>query len=462
VVAYGRAVTTATRSDRLRNAIAYAATDDGATWAFRVVLLLSVVALVLVGRHQWFVRDDWALIVTRGAVRDSLGWKDWLFAPQDGHWMTVPVLTYRALQNTVGLGSYVPFLALVMILHVAIVLVVRVLCRRCGASPWTTTLVCALLLLFGTGWENIVFAVQITFNLSLLAFVVQLALIDHEGPVDRRDVLGSAIAMVGVMSSAFGPIFIAGIVVLLALRKRWLALVVAVVPQGVAYVWWYLFWQSGSTTHVPSGSTSLVPAFVAQGLGSSLHSLVVLPGLAGIGLLATIGIALWKGNGWRTQSLLLTVWATALVMLFGIGVERVGFGVAYATTSRYQYMTVMLLAPAFALAVDQLKKVTVVALWVGRLVVAFAAVVNLGWLMNEGDKFATASQHQRDTFELITGSGLADQADQNHVPEPFSSDISVHWLPWLVHEQAITPRTPANQAEVDRVRAALGLPPATP
>ena len=48
--------------------------------------------------------------------------------------------------------------------------------------PWTTTLVCAGLLVFGAGWENIVFAIQITYGLSMLAFLLHVLLVDHDGP----------------------------------------------------------------------------------------------------------------------------------------------------------------------------------------------------------------------------------------------------------------------------------------
>lgn len=451
-----------TVSARARTAIAFAATDDGADWAFRGFLAVGIVALARVVRHQWFVLDDWALVITRSTVRHTLGWKDWLFYSQDGHWLTVPVLLFRAVQNAFGLDSYLPFVALAVVSHVLVVLLVRVLCRRSDASAWTTTLVCAVLLVFGAGFENIVFAVQVSYNLSMAAFLAQLILVDHDGPVDRRDYFGAAIALIGVMSSGFGPVFIVGVAVVLALRKRWAALAIAVVPQGLAYTWWYLAWQQNATTGVPKGSKLLVPEFVARGLAAAIHGMVVLPGLTGLALLAVLAIALWRGAGWRSQSILLALWITSLVMLTGIGFERIGFGAAYATASRYRYMTAMLLAPALALAVDQLVKVSVAARWAGRLVLSFAALVNVGWLFNNGSGFAIASQHQRENFELIVGSNLIDQADPNHIPDPLALDVTVRWLPWLVEQHAIVPRHPANQAEVDRARAALGLPANTP
>ena len=100
------------------------------------------------------------------------------------------------------------------------------------------------MLLFGNGWENIVFAVQVTYNLSLVAFLAHLVLVDHDGPVGRRDVAGSVVGMIGVSSSAFGPFFAAGVFAVLCWRRRWRAAAVAVVPQAIVYSWWLFTWGS--------------------------------------------------------------------------------------------------------------------------------------------------------------------------------------------------------------------------
>ena len=69
---------------------------------------------------------------------------------------------------------------------------------------------------------------------------------------------------------------------------------------------------------------------------------------------------------------MLTLWLTAAAMYVGLGTQRVGFGVENAAISRYQYMGAMLLAPAFALAVDQLRRISSEAVWVGRTVLVAA------------------------------------------------------------------------------------------
>ena len=218
---------------RGRTALARVAGDTGAEWAFRVALVVSAVVFWVVGRRQWFIRDDWAFLLSRQALRATRGIDDWLLTAQDGHWMTPPLLVFRGLQNVFGMGSYWPYLTVNLALHVGAVLLVRVLCRRWGVSPWTSTLLCSILLVFGGGWMNIVFAVQITYNLSLVCFLAQVLLADHDGPIDRRDWLGAALGVLGVMSSGFGPFFIAGMAALLVLRGRWRAAAIAVLVPAM-------------------------------------------------------------------------------------------------------------------------------------------------------------------------------------------------------------------------------------
>ena len=207
---------------------------------------------------QWFIRDDWAFILTRNQIREQVGWDEWLFLPTSGHWMTVPLLVYRGDRERVRhrLVLAVPHRQhggarrhrAAPFAHCAV---------APGCSPGRPLWSAAVLLVFGAGWENIVFAIQITYGLSLLGVPAALLLVDHDGPADRRDIAGSALAVVGVMSSGFGPFFLVGIGILLALRRRWLALAVAVVPQGLALAWWWCAWGRDS----PEDATGLSSAW---------------------------------------------------------------------------------------------------------------------------------------------------------------------------------------------------------
>ena len=90
-----------------------------------------------------------------------------------------------------GTGSYWPYLIPAMACHLGIAVMVRrsepaCRCRRRGrprSSPecWPCS---------AAGGRTSCSPSRSSYNLSLLAFLVQLSLIDHDGPPDRRDAFG--------------------------------------------------------------------------------------------------------------------------------------------------------------------------------------------------------------------------------------------------------------------------------
>ena len=433
---------------------------SGASWAFRAALVGAFVVYVAVGRNQWFTRDDWAAVITRERVLDTQGWQNWLFDPQDGHWLTVPFLIFAAVRRVFGLDSYWPFLIPALAAHVGSVCLVRIICLRNHVSPWTTTMVCTLLLVFGAGWENLVFAIQICYNLSLFVFLAQIVLVSHDGPADRRDFLGAGLAVIGMMSSGFGPIFMVGVAILLALRQRWKPLLIAVVPQGLAYLWWLVTWSSDPAADARPGNQSQLPAFVAGGVSETFAAMTSLPGLAGIAIIATLAVAMRAGHGRPVQTTMLALCATVAVMYSAIGVQRVGFGLEFAESSRYTHMAAMIVAPAFALMIDHLHRIGREARVAGLVVVAVSAGVNVSTFAQQARAWSIMTRDEEYSLELIAGSGLTAGVDPKRVLLPRSPDVQVEWLEWLVEEGAITPRVPVDAAEIARVRSVLGLPPA--
>ena len=137
---------------------------------------------------------------------------------------------------------------------------------RAGVTAWTATILAGMLAVFGSGWENIVFAIQLSYNLSLLAFLVQLLLIDHDGPPDRRDACAAR-----CRSRRRGLV---GIRTLLHRRRRccswccggagWLR-AIATVPQVLASAWWWLFWGSDPAGDKARSAVSQLPAYVNRG-----------------------------------------------------------------------------------------------------------------------------------------------------------------------------------------------------
>lgn len=409
----------------------------------------------IVGRHQWFIRDDWAFILTRDRIESTFGLDDALFFPQDGHFMPFPILSYRLIEWIFGISSYWPFLVLLMVTHIGCVALVRQLCIRVGASPWLSTLVAMVLLVFGSGWENILFAIQITYNYSLLAFLAQLLLVDHDGRVDRRDYIGSALAVIGVASSGFGPFFMLGVGVLLVARKRWIAAVVAVGPQLVVLSWWWLTWGADPAGEESQSTVRGVLRFAKDGVIATFGGLAGSALLAGTAAIAALAVVVWRDVDWRQRTMLIALWVTALAMFLGIGLQR--SDVSPGIASRYQYMAAMMLAPALVLAFDQAHRFAPWARWVPRVILVVAIGRNAVLLSDRGRDWANRANAERTTLALLSGSDISTTIDPNRILLVFSPDVRIGDLPLLVADGAVSARLPVTDEEAALIAQALGL-----
>jgi hypothetical protein len=102
--------------------------------AFAAVLAVAFVVYVLAGRKYWFYLDEWDFL----SGRDGGNLGD-LFRPHNEHWTTLPILAYRVLWNVFGLNSYRPYQFLLLGLHLTAAVLLRVIMRRSGVSPWIAT-----------------------------------------------------------------------------------------------------------------------------------------------------------------------------------------------------------------------------------------------------------------------------------------------------------------------------------
>jgi hypothetical protein len=418
-----------------------------ALWAFAAVVVLSLPVFYVVGRKQWFIIDDWSILITRRQMAGEMGTMSEYFTAQDGHWMTVPIAAYRLIEAVFGLDSYWPFLAPVLVIHITSVVLLRVVCRRVGASPWTSTLLCSVVLLLGSGWENIVFAVQITYNLTLVAFLAQLLLVDHDGRIDLRDILGSAIALIGTASSGFGPFYVFGIAVLLVMRRRWVAAAVAALPSAAAYMWWWIAYGGDRVAEESGRPLGRLPAFVRLGVDATFQALVPVASLSGIALVGVVWVLLRRRRDPAAHDIVVATTATAGAMFVGVGVERIGISIDIAASSRYVYMASFLIVPALALAVDGLRPA-------GRelriaVLVLIAATIPLqaGQLVMSGSDWAARAQQERRELSLIAGAGLPPGFDLVQACVAFSPDVRCAQVGELVAKGAIVPMQPETDAD---------------
>ena len=179
-----------------------------------VASLLAFATLMWLGRGLTFFADEWAVMAERPISLDSF------LQPFNEHWLGVMTIVYRLLLEAVGLSTYMPYLALLAVLHLVVVGEVYVLARR-AAGPWLGAAIAVVVAFFGSGFENLFWAMQIGFvgaaALGLGAFI----LFDGQ-PGRGRVVAGTALSTVAMMTSGFGifMLVLLGLDLLLDPRRR--------------------------------------------------------------------------------------------------------------------------------------------------------------------------------------------------------------------------------------------------
>jgi hypothetical protein len=327
---------------------------------FALGLATALVVLLVLGRYRWFTHDEWDYL----AGRDG-GDLENLLIPHNEHWSTLPILTFRILYRIVGLQSYLPYRAILVVLHLTAAGLLRVVMRRSGVGPWIATAAALLLVFFGTGSEIMVYAVNIGFVAALVLGLTQLLLADHDGPVDRRDWLGVLAGFAGLLCSSVGLTMV-GIVGLATLARRgWRPAVLHTVPLAIVYAVWFGTFRDGRTahgvgyTHYDRSSPGEVARFVAAGVRAAFGGMGKVPGAGlAIAVLLVIGLVLaWSRLDWAGRRRQLAMPGALLVgafFSFGItGVARAAsFGTGFARTGRYLYLFAALALPAVAVAAD--------------------------------------------------------------------------------------------------------------
>jgi hypothetical protein len=407
-------------------------------WATRVFVAVVVVALpfyLAVNQHVWFNNDDWDYLATRsaGSIHD-------LFRPHNEHWQTLPILLYRGMWHLFGLDHYRLYELPVLVLHLTAGVLLWIVMRRVGVRPWVATLVGSVFVLYGAGYQDIIWDFQVGFNAALVFGLAQLLLADHEGRVDRRDYLAITCGVLGLMCAglAVTMVFIVGLAMLL--RRGWrVALLQVGPPTAVFAVWW--LWMGRDAYGARRSSVSETLQFVWRGISSAFDNVGWTSGMAVLLVVVlAVGLTLaWRQSGSRANRIRMLAVPGAmlvggLVFLAVAGYGRAdSFGIAFAERSRYGHIVLALCSPAIAVAIDALTNLRRAA----GLVVAALLVAGIPTNLNEvahvrfGDPAVTVAmansplarrvpakdQPDRTGQPLLTVGWLVDNADAGRIPK---------------------------------------------
>jgi hypothetical protein len=301
---------------------------------FAVLGVVAFLTLLWLARDQGFRGDDWDFIANR-RLDDPIG----LLRPFNEQWVTIPAAIFLMLLAVVGLHSYLPYLAVLLLLHVLVAVRVRVVTEQvAGASLGAAAGVVVLFL--GVGDENLGQAFQIGMVLSTCAGIWaldELVLRHHPGRA-------AALLIIAIGSHAVGAAFLGAGLVIAVLRGR-RALATLMVPALAFVVWFALFDIPSMSARSGSflAAVASVPVFMASGAASTFGAMFGLSPVAGVILIGLVVVAAVTFRRRPVAPMLFIAAVVSIALEFGlIALSRAEFGLGAVLWSRYLYVGVPL------------------------------------------------------------------------------------------------------------------------
>ena len=360
----------------------------GAGLTTPVLLLLiwlfgaSACLLLYLGSKLTFLLDDWEFLLYRQGF-DA----DAILKPHGEHIVVLPVLIYKALQATVGMGSALPYRGVSVALFLISAALLFVFLRR-RVGDWPALAATAVVLFLGAAWEDLLWSFQMTYFGSMAAGLGALLALERG---DRRgERVACALLVLAIVFGSLGLSFAIGAAVYVLLQpERRRRLYVFLVPLGVYALWW-LGWGHDAESTLSIHTIARTPLYVLNGIAAAVGSATGLSNSAVTGddrlvwarplAIVLVGLGAWRLH--RRDRVPLWFWVVLAVggsfwILAGFN-QMPG---READASRYQYLGVIFV---FMLAAEVLRpelerglRIGTRALAVIALVAAFSVASNL-------------------------------------------------------------------------------------
>lgn len=236
-----------------------------------LVLLAGVVAagvLLLVYVTQLtFVADDWALLV----VRDGWG-ASYFLDPYNEHILIGPAVVFKVLLEIFGMDSATPFFVAAIATFLASAVLLFVYLRR-RIDDWLAVVLTMLVLFLGAAFEDLFFAFQVGYFVSILAGLGVLLMLDRED--ERGDWIACVLLVVSVAFSSIGLVFVIGALVDVVLGRRPRARRAYMVAWPVLlFAMWWVGWGHDAESKLSFDNLVAAPWFVFESAAAGITSLL--------------------------------------------------------------------------------------------------------------------------------------------------------------------------------------------
>jgi hypothetical protein len=218
---------------------AIASVDRNWRWALAALILLDAVLLLYMGRGLSFFYDDWNFV-----TEDYGGGIHSLLRAHVGNISVFPIAVYKVLFHLVGLNHYAVFRVVLLSLHLLCGGLVYVLAaRRVARVP--ALLAAALVLFLGAAWEDLLWAFQIGYLLSVAGGLAAWVALERRGR--WSEVAAMLCVVISAGSSSLGIAVMIGVAVELACGRRWRSIWIVIIPVCL-YALWYLGYGQSQIT----------------------------------------------------------------------------------------------------------------------------------------------------------------------------------------------------------------------
>lgn len=314
--------------------------------AFVGMVIAGCLLIFWLGRTSTFRLDDWVFISERPPYAP-----DYLMVPHNEHWSFFMKLAFQLIFAVVGMRSYLPYLAVLMVAQGAVVVAVygavSAAAGRVLAFPVGT-----VMLFLGSGHENLFWYAGFGVMLSLATGATATWLLLARPTSSRVPLTVFGLLVISVMNSGVGLAFVAGLAVAVLVdpvrRPGWWGPVGA----GLVYVGWYAIWGRSSVSGLTLDSVLGMPAFMFAGAANGFAGATGLGReIGGVAVVVVVGSVLVRLVGGRRPPFAATAGTVGLLAFLGITAlarDSGPLGAATAWAPRYITTTVMLLAIAIA------------------------------------------------------------------------------------------------------------------
>ena len=366
-----------------------------------VASLIAGVVLLWTYRGLSFFYDEWDFIQNRRA------WNPGAFLePHNEHLVLLPAFIFKVLFSVFGIGSYWPYVVVLVITHVGCALVLYALLRT-----WTSNEISVagtvVFLFIGTGWEVLLWPFEVSVTVSLATGLG--ALLAARSESRTGDIAACVLLVTSLASASLGIPFVVGVAILIATRPSAIRRLYIVAVPAVLYGAWYLLYAESSAK---AANVQQIPVFVADSAAAAWAGVFGMNPEIGRAIMVAsiVAVVLVVVKRLADRAAIAALVTIPVVMWALLCLSR--FGIATPSTPRYVYPGVALMLALGALMLGRKDASSIGARVVIAVLLVSSLMTNVGVLKDGGKMW-------RDYSAQVTAGLGAMTLVQEEVPRDF-------------------------------------------